>query len=331
MDPALWLLHWLRLRAWFRRMFRNAGTLRGALFLAAGVLFFGLVVGPNIGLRLLQAEHSPGSTASIEHTRRVGPLLLLTYCVLTMLFTSAEQGITFTPAEVQFLFSGPFSRRQVLAYKIAGNSLLCCLYALFLTAFFFGYTAQPLAAYPGLVLTLWFIQFFSLAVSLLLNTIGARAVTWPRRVLVLAGLGLAVWGVARLGGDALAHGPGEVVTRLVQNEAVQWLLTPMRWFIETFTAERLWPEFALGALRVPAWMRLSFSSSFCLTRSTKKRRQQPANGPMPGCSASAAAGRWRRLSAPAGLASACRRCRPGAAWDRSPGASSPPGRVAFAR
>ena len=186
MDSALWLLHWLRLRAWFRRMFRNAGTVRGALFMAAGFLFFAFVVGPNIVLRLVQVENSPAHATSLERARHGGPLLLFAYCALTVLFASAEQGISFTAAEVQFLFSGPFSRRQVLAYKIAGNALLCCLYALFLTAFFFSYTGQPLAAYPGLVLTLWFIQFFSLAVTLLLNTIGrgrspGRGASWWSR------------------------------------------------------------------------------------------------------------------------------------------------------
>ena len=60
--------------------------------------------------------------AYAQHTRRVGPLLLFAYCALTVLFASAEHGISFTPAEVQFLFSGPFSRRQVLAYKIVGNA-----------------------------------------------------------------------------------------------------------------------------------------------------------------------------------------------------------------
>ena len=47
MDSALWLLLWLRFRAWLRRLVRSAATLRGALFLAAGLLFFALVIGPN--------------------------------------------------------------------------------------------------------------------------------------------------------------------------------------------------------------------------------------------------------------------------------------------
>jgi hypothetical protein len=248
MDSALWLLLWLRFRAWLRRLLRNAGTPRGALFLAAGFLFFALVVGPNVVFRILQAEDGVFRLAYVKHTREVGPLLLFAYCLLTVVFASAEQGVTFTPAEVQFLFSGPFSRRQLLAYKVVGNALLCCLYALFLTAFFIAYAARPLAAYPGLLLTLWFIQLFGMAVSLSVNTVGARAFTRPRKLLAVTLLALGILWVSYLGGT-FAHGPGEAIARLRQNEAVRVLLTPMSWFVETFTAEHLWPDFVLGAAR----------------------------------------------------------------------------------
>ncbi len=249
MDSALWLLLWLRLRAWVRRLLRNAATPRGALFLVAGVLFFALVVGPSIALRLMQPEDAAAQATSAARTREVGPLLLFAYCLLTVLFASAEQGISFTPAEVQFLFPGPFSRRQLIAYKVIGNALLCCLWALFLTAFFFAYAASPLTAYPGLVLTLWFIQLFGLAVSLLISSVGARAFRWRYKLLALAVLGGAVLALAYFGGATFASSPGDVVARLRQNEVVQAILTPMRWFVETFTATALWPDFAAGAAR----------------------------------------------------------------------------------
>jgi hypothetical protein len=249
MNRALWLLLWLRLRAWVRRMLRNAGTPRGALFLAAGILFFALIVGPSVAFRMVQAEDGTFRASTVKLTREVGPLLLFAYCLVTVVFASAEQGVSFTPAEVQFLFSGPFSRRQLLAYKIVGNALLCCVYALLLTAFFFAYAARPLAGYVGLVFTLWFILLFSMAVSLLVNALEVRAFSRPRKVLALALLGLGVLALAYFGGGAFAGGPGDVVARLRQNAVVQVLLTPMGWFVETFTAEHVWPDFVLGAAR----------------------------------------------------------------------------------
>src|SRR6516162_10262531 len=90
MHRALWLLLWLRFRAWLRRLSRSAGTVRGALFLVAGLFFFALVIGPNVVLHLMQADRNGGPLAYVEHTRRVGPLLLFAYCALTVLFASAE-------------------------------------------------------------------------------------------------------------------------------------------------------------------------------------------------------------------------------------------------
>ena len=250
MNRALWLLLWLRFRAWVRRPARNASTPRGAIFLVIGLMFFLLIVGPQVVVRFRQTRDPVIQASYIENTRLFGPLMLVAYCVLTVLFASAEQSVPFTPAEVQFLFSGPFSRRQVLLYKIVANCLITCVYALFMTLFFVAYAyAQPFAAYPGLLLTLWFIQLFSIAVSLTINTIGARAVSLPRKILVALLIGLVIWGVLRVSSDALASGTGDVLKRLPQSDVVHILLTPMRWFVDTFTAETLWPDFVLVAAR----------------------------------------------------------------------------------
>jgi hypothetical protein len=243
---ALWLLLGLRFRAWLRRLGRNAATPRGALFLAAGLGFFLLILGPNIFLRAFAGE-GPLGPNYLEQTRRYGPLMLLVYCTMTVLFSSAEQGIAFSPGEVQFLFPGPFSRRQLLAYKIAGNGLLCLLYALFLTAFFLPYVAWPVTAYLGLVLTLWFVQLFSTAVSLVIHTLGTRATGLPRKLLLLAAAGLLAWGALYAGRDALAGGPAEVLRRVERAPVLQAALTPLRWFVDAFTAERVWPDFAAAA------------------------------------------------------------------------------------
>jgi hypothetical protein len=254
-NRALALLLWLRFRAWFRRILRNAGTVRGVIFLLVGVGFFVLIVGPPLALRLIGGGRGmgPGSPElyqpATEHTRFVGSLLLFAYGLLTVLFAPAEQGISFTPAEVQFLFAGPFSRRQLLAYKLTGNALLALLYGVFLSLLLLRYAANPAAAYLGLVVTLWFVQFFTTAVSLVLQTIGAEAFNRRRKLLLVGVIALVVLGVGRLGQDALAEGPGAVVARLEGNRVVQALLTPTRWFVETATAAELDLAFAAGMFR----------------------------------------------------------------------------------
>lgn len=242
MDRALWLLLALRCRAWFRRLARNARTLRGALVLAAGLVFFVLVIGPNIVAALLQAPH-PGldPADAVAITRRLGPIVLLAYCLLTVLFSSAEQGVSFSPAEVQFLFPGPFSRRQVLAYKVVGHLLLSLLYALFLTAFLLPRAASPGPAYLGLVLVLWFVHLFTLAATLVVQTVGARASTWPRRLVLAAVAVCLLWALLWTSRNTLAGEPRSVLDRVQDVPAVRVMLAPMSWFVQAFTADGLGP------------------------------------------------------------------------------------------
>lgn len=248
MTRALGFLLWLRCRAWLRRIGRNAGSVTGVLTLAFGVLFVAAVLGPNLFVRLM-----PGVDALlpplVEPTRRYGPLVLFGYCLAALLFASGEQALPFTPAEVQFLFAGPFGRRQVLAYKLTGNALLCVVYGLFLTGFLLPHTARPTTAFPGLVLMLWFIMLFSTAVSLCVQAIGIRADSRPRKLLLAALAVLALGWLTFAGGGLMSGGPEAVVGRLEASPVAVALLAPLRWFVETFTAERVWPDFAAGAAR----------------------------------------------------------------------------------
>ena len=61
------------------------------------------------------------AATQIEGFRRFGPLFFVAYCLLILLFSPGDKAFAFTPAEVSFLFPGPFSRRSLLAYKIGGN------------------------------------------------------------------------------------------------------------------------------------------------------------------------------------------------------------------
>ena len=49
------------------------------------------------------------------------PVAMLLYVVLTILTSLGERAIYFSPSEVDFLFPAPFSRRQILLYKILGS------------------------------------------------------------------------------------------------------------------------------------------------------------------------------------------------------------------
>src|SRR5205085_9966820 len=110
MNRALWLLIGLQLRGWGRFLARSLRTVKGALLALVGLFIFV----PWL-LTALTASAAPGFDP--ETLRRSGPALLLLYCLMNVLTSSGEKAIYFTPAEVNFLFCGPFGRREVLAYQ----------------------------------------------------------------------------------------------------------------------------------------------------------------------------------------------------------------------
>jgi hypothetical protein len=247
-KPALWLLLRLRLWGWLRRLFRNARTVRGALLLVLGGLCLLCGVGQAVVAQIVQAFRADHVARPYhEAVERYGPLALLAYFLSTLLFTSGERAVTFTPAEVNLLLSGPFSRRQLLAYKIVAGFLLSLLSAVFMTFVFLPYEGNVLFGYAGLVLILLFVQLFSLAVGLVANTVGVQAYNRRRKVLLVLVLAGAVVAVSYAGRDLFRSSPAEILQQLQQKPAFRAFMEPFRWFVAAFSAERLWPDFLQNA------------------------------------------------------------------------------------
>src|SRR5262249_28244145 len=104
-----------------------------------------------------------------------------------------------------------------------------------------------LAAYVALMLAVMFQQLFGMAVNLIAITVGAKAYSRARRLVVAAVVGLAVVALVQTAGP-----PGHWRSReLVESAtAAPWwhtVSTPLRWFFEAFLAERLWPDLVMYA------------------------------------------------------------------------------------
>lgn len=247
MHPALWFLLGLRFRGWLRRLGRNLLTVKGVLLALLGALFLVPCLFSWI-LSVLVLPQPPASPDKLEEIRRFGPLGLLSMTVLTLLSSAGERGVVaFTPAEVTFLFAGPFSRRQLLAYKV----LIAFLSSLLMAVFFLIWlgslripTARLGFSYLAIVLALMFTQLLTMAISFIARTISAQAYN-RRRKLVLLGLGILVLAALfQMGGDLFRLPRRELAERVEQTPLLHAVLEPFRWFVQAFTAERLWPDFA---------------------------------------------------------------------------------------
>ena len=140
MDRALWMLLGLQAKSLLRRFSRGAKTVKGALFLTIGLAVFALWLFPA----LLSANIGPRSDPA--SVRAVAPVALLVACLLTVLTAGGERAIVFTPAEVDFLFPGPFTRRQILLYRILKSSAGAAFSAMILSVVFLRHASNWLAA-----------------------------------------------------------------------------------------------------------------------------------------------------------------------------------------
>jgi Putative ABC exporter len=247
---ALWLLTWLRFRGWLRRMTRNVRTVKGALTAVLGVLILGFCLISWV-LSLLFMPVSPDAADRLEQVRRYGPFGLLAMALLTLITSSSERAmLPFSPAEVNLLFSGPFTRRQLISYKLMVSLLSVLLAAAFflLWASFLRAPGVPaLVRYAGLVLALSFVQLFTIVLGFLANAVGARAYNRGRRLALLLLAVLLVAAVWHAGRNFFSLNPGDMLERFEQSPVTYYLLTPFRCFVLAATSERLWPDFAQWA------------------------------------------------------------------------------------
>lgn len=236
MNRALWLLLGLRIRAWFRRIGSNLRTVRGILL----TVVVGLLMLFWFGTVLWQAiivSQKPQATAASGWVERFGPFLLLLYCAWSVIGSPSQSPVNFTLPEVQFLFAGPFSRRQVLTYKLVSQGLLTLPLSLFISIAARSMMGTWLGGWLGTLLLLNFVQLFTAAFSLLAHAIEERAYTRVRQV-VLWGILLALissvtyawWAAGGL------DDPSAVLVRWESSPALQYGLMPLRWFFRVIAA-----------------------------------------------------------------------------------------------
>lgn len=236
MDRSLWLLLRLRWVGWLRRWGRNLRSLKGVILTIVGSLaFVPMSISMLLAPRLRTAEQ-------LEAVRRFGPLALLTYCVLNVFLSSGDRAITYSPGEVNFLFSGPFRPRQLLLYKIIGGIGGAVLTAFFLTIGLAHHASRFLSAYVGLLLAVVLLYLFSLAVGLLISVVGALAFSRTRKALLIGMLGMVVVVLVPLARDARSVPAWELAGRALSSPSVTAVLLPFRPFINAFTSERVWPD-----------------------------------------------------------------------------------------
>ena len=247
--PVLRTLLFLRLTTLRNRLASQLRRLRQPKYLmgaVAGAFYFWFFIFRRSG----RVGSGPVVTGMIPP----GPLEMIAAAVITLFLVliwvlpGDEPGLTFSEAEVAFLFPAPLSRRTLIHYKLLDGLLMSLLGAVFFTLIAGGWNTSVLGALRRLG-TWWSLNanlaLHQTAAALTigrLSRLGLR--TTRRRVLVIAGVGLTL---------------GAIIFSAVNFGAasVGWLLWPARLAVRPFLAAGP-GEFLLALLPAVALVGLQY-------------------------------------------------------------------------
>ena len=241
MNPALLKLIVLSLKSGFRRAFRGAKTVKGAFLILFTMGVVMMMVGPSV-IAAVTMRGRPGVLQFSGWLEPYLPLMILGFCLLIIFGPASEMAISFTPAEVDFLFPAPFHRRELLVYKLIKLLVGGLFAALFFSMTALMYLNMWLAAFVGIFLTLAFTQLIALSVALAGQIVAEHAYTHTRRLILLGVGALVAAGLAQL----LWQTPIQTIPELAWNFRRTWtgraLLAPFEVFSHAILAKAFFPD-----------------------------------------------------------------------------------------
>jgi hypothetical protein len=179
MDPALLRLLVMRMRGGLRLRLVQLFSLRGALFLGAlgGIAWLAIATGQTVPAETLFAGANLDSPAIRAQIETFMPLGMLGMTLLTVLLTTGPS-FHFSPTEINLLFVGPFSRRDLLLYKFIAYATGAGLSAALVVPFAQSQTGSALSAFTAAFLTLLFVQLNSAALGMAWQAFQGSRLAW---------------------------------------------------------------------------------------------------------------------------------------------------------
>jgi hypothetical protein len=250
MHPALWKLYRLRMRGSIRSIVGKCKSLRGAALVLFTLLFFVMTLGPSLlmSFRLRRVEKMDGSA---DWLGEAIPVVMLFYVVMSIMTSLGERAIYFSPSDVDFLFPGPFSRRQILLYKILGNVTAAFYIAIIMPTSLARWIRSWPAAAVGFFLAFLAVNSITMCAQLVAQSVSERAFTRARKMLLyglIAAAAVAMGQAASRGLEGRLPGMSgwqETLSGVRHSAVAEIVLAPFAVFARIIAAERLIPD-ALG-------------------------------------------------------------------------------------
>jgi hypothetical protein len=249
LSRALVLLIWLRIAGGWAIFWRSG---RGSLVALLGkftvlALFLGSAIGWTraVWYAFASDPSEPWRVwlrSVVAEAARLAPLPLLLFLVLTGILSVFDKPFRFSANEVNFLCAGPFSRRQLVNYKI-GAALSVLFPASFLVAGPLGAAVSGMIpVFVGSLLLLSFIRLVSLVSALLGSMLGLDGSRGPRRLAITLACVCAILTFLWYRYGIRVEDPIEIYRQVERSAGVRAATTPLRWFVGAILARRLWPD-----------------------------------------------------------------------------------------
>lgn len=246
MDAMLVKLLLLRLRGGVRQRLQELKTLRGLLFLLVTVAVIALLMKQSALPENPFGNFFSGDSAhNREQIARFMPIGLLAAYLLTV-STSTSPALYFSPSEINLLFSGPFTRRALLLYKLCFYAFGLLLSSLLIMLLVPAFTYTPPAAFLGAFLTLMFIQLLTVATGLLGQWLRKYFYLRVRSGYLVIVLILLAAAAAWYSAGALGDPTGALV-EFQSSAGGTLLLAPFAVFAHIFLAQSIFPELSAWA------------------------------------------------------------------------------------
>lgn len=241
MDRSLLRLIGLHYKSLGRRTFRGVRSWRGALLLVFTLGFFAVTIGPQLFVAFTMGDR-PEMRKIAGVFEPLAPLYLFGFTMLFVFTSAGETAVAFTPSEVDFLFAGPFARRELLIYKLTKTGLAILPVSAFITMMTLVNLRWWLAGFVGIAMALAMVQLVGMIVSLGGQILGEVAYSRARKVglvvLVVVGALAASQVVGRMQGGATS----KLLSAFQESPALQVMVAPFQVYTRAALAGRLFPD-----------------------------------------------------------------------------------------
>ena len=244
MHAALWKLYRLRVRGGIRSIVGKLKSVRGAALAVFALLVLGMMLGPNLVMAFTLPRAGVMGRSADALCEVVPPVMLL-YVVLSIVTSLGERAVYFSPSDVELLFPAPFTRRQLLLYKILGSVSGAIWIALVIPTALIVHVRSWPAAVVGFFLAWLAISSLVMCAQLVAQSVSERAFSRARKWLLGGLIAAAAAAAGQAAGRGL-DGPWQETLRQARHSPVaEIVLAPFAVFAKIMTAERLVPD-ALG-------------------------------------------------------------------------------------